>query len=296
MKTAVKIFVIIILALPYSCTKDVDSVKFPEFKRKLVISGFLSPDEKTHYISVGFNQVLYVGSDQSTYSSKITGRLSDGKKEISLRPIFWKYNNIKSQDSIFSGFVFTSSELAVEGGKTYTLKVSSESGLYAESSCTIPYKKNLLTEVDTLRLHSQYDPKYSYLQADFSFTDIPGEENYYALLCERVVYPVQNPAHAEFQNLIDPQKSYFNDMGIDGKRTTIRLNNFNSGNNYSDSTFVKIYLMNTDKPYYDYHKTVLNYVSGEVPFTEASPVYSNVEGGLGIFAAYTCDSIVVRLK
>ncbi|HLP73504.1 MAG TPA: DUF4249 domain-containing protein [Bacteroidales bacterium] len=297
MKTAVKIFALITLAATCSCTKDVDILRFPEYKRKLVISGFLSPDEETHYISVGMNQVLYVGSDESPYPGKITGSLSDGGKEISLRPIFRKYDIMGAADSIFAGFVFTSAELAVEEGKTYTLKVSDESGLYAESSCTVPQKKNLSPAFDTLRVYSQYDPGYSYLQGEVSFTDIPGEENYYALLCERIHYRAHNtPPRAEFQNLLDPKKSYFNDVGIDGKRTTVRLNIFNSPGNSSDSAFIKIYLLNTDKPYYDFHKSVANYVSGEDPFTEASPIYSNIKGGLGIFAAYTCDSIIVRLK
>jgi hypothetical protein len=52
MKSIIKIFLISIFtfALTCSCQKEVDNVKFPEFKSKLVISGFLSPDETTHYM------------------------------------------------------------------------------------------------------------------------------------------------------------------------------------------------------------------------------------------------------
>ena len=38
------------------------------------------------------------------------------------------------------------------------------------------------------------------------------------------------------------------------------------------------------------------YSSGEDPFTEPAPLYSNITGGLGVFAAYTFDSLVVRLR
>ena len=297
MKIAVKIFVIITLAVFYSCTKEVDNLKLPAYKQKLVISGYLTPDEKIHYISVEYNQMLYVGPNGSIDFGNITGTLSDGQNEIILRPIFRKFNSPSVQDSLFAGFVFTSSELPVVEGKTYTLKVYTENGLYAESSCTVPFSKDLLPTFDTLRVTSQYDPGYSYLQSDLSFTDVAGEENYYALLCELIRYPSHNiPVRAEIKNLIDPKYSYFNDIGIDGKRSKIRLNNFNSSGSYADSAFLKIYLLNTDKPYYDYHKSVLNYVSGEIPFTEASPLYSNIKGGLGIFAAYTYDSIIIRFK
>jgi hypothetical protein len=37
-------------------------------------------------------------------------------------------------------------------------------------------------------------------------------------------------------------------------------------------------------------------VSGENPFSKATPVYSNVNGGFGIFTSYTIDSLAVRLK
>jgi hypothetical protein len=67
-------------------------------------------------------------------------------------------------------------------------------------------------------------------------------------------------------------------------------------NQKADSAFLKVYLLNTDKSYYDYHRSLGNYDSGDDPFTEPSPVFSNVNGGLGIFAAYTVDSLIFRLK
>jgi len=301
MKTIVKIFLISIFtfALTCSCQKEVDNVKFPEYKSKLVISGFLSPDETTHYISVLDNQIIY-GNPYVPYDpGTISGTISNGIKEISLRSIFKKFTN--SQDSAFLGFVFTSSELLVQDGMTYTLKVKSDKGLSVESSCTVPLKKNLFPSLDTVRItgtNSYDNSQYSYLQSDFHFTDIDGEENYYAVLGQVTRY---NSKITYFQsantNLVDPKYGCFNDKDIEGERLKIPL-----GTIYpklyanDDSAFLKIYLLNTDKPYYDYHRSILNYNSGETPFTEASPIYSNIKEGLGIFAAYTYDSIIVRLK
>jgi hypothetical protein len=122
-----------------------------------------------------------------------------------------------------------------------------------------------------------------------------GEDNFYSFLSELTSYNSSSfPIRAESIILADPKYSYFNDKGIDGKRSKIQLSNIYL-NNY-DSAFLKIYLLNTDKPYYDYHKSIEKYQSGETPFTEASPIYSNIKDGLGIFAAYTYDSIVIRLK
>ena len=68
-----------------------------------------------------------------------------------------------------------------------------------------------------------------------------------------------------------------------------------SFSNY-DSAFIKIYLMNTEKSYYLYHKSIEDYNSGDDPFSEVTPVYSNITGGLGVFTSFTVDSLFFRLK
>ena len=301
MKTTVNILliVIIIFSLTASCEKDVNNIIHPEFNLKLLISGFLSPDEKNHYISVETNGPIYYDGILDWNHGLFSATLSDGSREISLRPIFWKYNLSGVPDSLVRGFVFTSSELSVEEGNTYVLKVESDKGLFAEASCTVPYKKNLFPELDSVSINhtNSYDnSKYTSLKSDFYFTDIKGEENYYGVLSE-LTWPDPNNIFSNTQSkiLIDPKYNCFNDKGIDGNRLKIPLESF-SISYLHDSTFFKTYLLNTDKPYYDYHKSIEKYQSGETPFTEASPIYSNIKGGLGIFAAYTYDSIIIRLK
>lgn len=285
---------VLILGLFNSCTKDISYLKYPEYKPRLVISGFMTPDEEIHYISIGFNQTIFVDHPVIPNLKNVTAKISDGNQEIQLKPVLKQWGT--GLDSILIGFVFTSSELAVVAGKTYDLKVSAEDGIYAESSCTVPLKKNFSPKLDTVRVPYQNYPQYSYLQSDFSFTDIPGEENYYALYGEIVFYRSgTRPVRPEYINIVDEKFSIFKDKAFDGERLKIRMKAITSIKG-SDSAFLKIYHLNTDKPYYDYHESILNYVSGEIPFTEASPVYSNIKGGLGIFAAYTCDSILIRLK
>lgn len=301
MKTSINILLvlIIIFSLTASCEKDVNNIKHPEFNFKLVISGFLSPEERNHYISVATNGPIYYDSILDYNQGLFSATLSDGSKEILLRPIFMKYILSGVPDSVVNGFMFTSSELPVEEGKTYVLKVESDKGLYAEASCTVPYKRNLFPELDTVSIHytNSYDnSKYTYLKPDFFFTDIKGEENYYGVFCE-LTWTDPPYTYSKTQNkiLVDPKYNCFNDKGIDGNRLKVPLESF-SNTYLKDSTYFKIYLLNTDKPYYDYHKSIEKYQSGETPFTEASPIYSNIKGGLGIFAAYTYDSIIVRLK
>jgi len=97
-------------------------------------------------------------------------------------------------------------------------------------------------------------------------------------------------------DLFKEEESWFSDEGYDGKR--IYANNFGSQYNASNSDSVKtvIYILNTNKDYYIYHQSLIKYSGGDDPFSEVSPVFSNINGGLGIFAGYTVDSIVLRLK
>jgi hypothetical protein len=93
-----------------------------------------------------------------------------------------------------------------------------------------------------------------------------------------------------------------NDIGLNGKKFILRTIEFQPVYlDYAswldpDSAFLRIYLLSTDKPYYDFHKSLENYSLGDTPFAEPSFVYSNVKGGLGIFASYTLDSLIFRLK
>jgi hypothetical protein len=89
---------------------------------------------------------------------------------------------------------------------------------------------------------------------------------------------------------------YFSDEGKDGKRVFANAVYDGGLPADSDSTLFIFYILNTDKDYYSWHKSLNKYSGGDDPFREISPAYSNITGGLGIFASYTVDSIVYKLR
>lgn len=292
------------MIITVSCQKEVNDIRYPDFKLKLVINGSISPDEITHYISIDYNHRIY-GDLYKPYDGEmpgdLTATLSSEDTQYSLRPGFTKYQKFNgteiSFDSVKTGFVFDNNEIPLVEGKTYILKVQSESGLSASASCTIPFKRNFALKIDTQRIIST-DPQYSmysHYEANLNYTDTPGEQNYYRLLGEIVRYSHMYGLSISSNNIVPPENSFFTDKGNDGMTSKITFSYIpNSASD--DSVFLKIYLLNTDKAYYDYHKSIEKYSSGEDPFTEPSPLYTNVTGGLGIFASYTIDSLVFRLK
>jgi len=102
-------------------------------------------------------------------------------------------------------------------------------------------------------------------------------------------------------NYVQFDKEFFSDKGFDGMDIIRRTgSDFDLYNNYfsaeGDSVVLKVYLLNTEKSYYLFHKSLADYEDGENPFAESSPVYSNISGGSGIFTSYTVDSLVVKYK
>jgi hypothetical protein len=126
--------------------------------------------------------------------------------------------------------------------------------------------------------------------------DPPGEENYYSFAAKVLDY---NPYFGIYPYIFETYSNddiYFSDEGRDGKRILANAVYSSGLMPDSDSTLFVFYLLHTDRNYYLWHKSLNRYSGGDNPFREISPVYSNIKGGLGIFASYTVDSIVYRYR
>jgi len=286
MKRALNTFIVSALSILtfISCEKEINNIKYPEYKPKWDISGYLSPDNLKSKIILSVNLRNYGNQWQFDDMGHPSVTLSDGINQLVL-------DSTQMRDGI------KRSDFPIEEGKTYTLEVKTEKGFNAEASCTVPYRGNFNLEIDTTLRKYIYDDSIVVIsvQPDFYFTDIKGIDNYYMIFCEEIRYNSDRPQSPYINPLPAGEKAYFNDKDRDGLRFKIPIES--TGLSYmTDSCFLKIYLLNTDKVYYDYQKSIDKYKSGEDPFTEPSPVYSNISGGLGIFAAYTVDSLIFRLK
>jgi hypothetical protein len=273
-----------VLIASVSCEKEIDMVKSPEFKQKLVISSFISPSDTVSYITVSSNRRIFGELNIDETPGNLTAFLSDGSGEIKL-------------DTTKTGFRFFPEEMQIEEGKTYKLRILSDKGLSAEASCTVPFRRKIEIEADTfMRVVSHPDmPEYKSLMADIFLYDYQGEDNYYRVTGEQKNYYSKYSHSPIINQFYELGEKCINDKGWDGKRSLI--NTINLTNPVScDSSFLMFYIYFTDKAYYTFHQSLSNYSGDENPFTEISPVFSNITGGLGIFSAYTSDTVIIRLK
>lgn len=270
-----------------ACESDADLVKTPSFKQKLVITAFISPSDKISYFRVNSNKKLYGKLNTEEPLGLLSGTISDGENEADL-------------DTCRIGLKLDHEKMQIHYGKTYKLRVSSETGLSVEAECTVPGRRNFSIDVDTLSIlkeESQHNPfpgAYRSLNLKVKFPDLPGEENFY-----RIFGTVRGYSrYSTISGYVGFDSEFISDKGMDGGNIVVNMD-AQSGYLLSaakDSLFLNIYLFNTEKSYYQYHRSQLNYVDSENPFSEATPIYTNIIGGFGVFTSYTIDSLLLRLK
>ncbi len=278
------------ILISFACERVVDNIKLPEFKQKLVITSFISPCDTVSYFNVASNKKIYGELNTEESPGNLTGHLSNGTSEVAL-------------DTIKYGFILNRKKMPIEYGKKYRLTVSSENGLSSEAYCTVPHERKFNIKVDTFSVINQYPGPvtFTYRSLEFALTinDFAGEENFYRISGKITDFYRDPLTGMSYINSIDLgfEEEFFTDKGMDGKEI-VRTTNIRSNELYymRDSAFLEVALLNTEKSYYLYHKSLENYYDAENPFSEVSPLYSNIKGGLGVFTSYAVDSLNYRIK
>ena len=292
MATGLAILIAITLS---SCEGMVTNVVLPDFEEKLVVECFLNPDDTVTYIKVATNKNIFGELKDYNPTGILSGTISNGINEISL-------------SSWSSGLYFNHSEMPIEQGKSYTLKVNSNKGFMTESSCNIPIRGKYLLEYDTAHFSVIYEPPPYYYNDDYYaeqqdyakinvyLTDNSDISNYYYVALKQETYNNTNSDEYPYTYTGRLANSFYSDGTGNGKILLSSLDYSLTYNDSIDSLYVTYYLIAIDGEYNTYATSFFHYDEGEV-FTEVSPLYSNIKDGLGIFASYlVADSIRLRVK
>jgi hypothetical protein len=284
----VKISAFIILCfISYSCEKDVKN-GLPEFEPKLVVTSFLSTTDKTSTITVTSNRPALGLTYPFPNPGNLTGWISDGENRIEL-------------NTTDNGFSFSRDEMPIISGKTYNLEVTNDQGLKATASCTVPEKFDYGLRIDTSTLFNEFTDRFGIihriklLSLTFNYRDQPDKKNYYSIIAENTGY-YQKDGRTVFETKMIFDKSKFKDKDELKEDNNIILSTLQGSIDNYDSSFMKVYLLDLEESYYLYHKSLTDFKDDDNPFTEPTIVYTNVEGGLGVFTSFSVDSMIFRLK
>lgn len=265
-----------------SCQKEIP-FDIDDDGKKIVLNSFIGPNMES--------VVVYLSQSQSVISSTPIQVISNATVQL-----FKNGTNLGNMVSDGDG-KFTL-EHTPEAGATYRVEASAEGLDPVHAETRIP-NEPVIASVSTAELFEQ----------EFSFelvlSDNGNQENYYQLLMvilddvggnpSIISFSTNSPLLANQGNPFGGEEdgkeyfytgAFFTDDAFSGESISLDLSAF-----YTSSTTAIQYLSCTEE-YYLYKLTLENfYENNDNPFAQPVQIYSNIEGGLGIFAGYSFDQV-----
>ncbi|WP_026462095.1 DUF4249 domain-containing protein [Adhaeribacter aquaticus] len=280
-----KLLLLLFVGLLSSCEEDITDKVNIDSTRQLVITSFISPQDTALIVRVNKTQPA-IGKTETAESlliSNATVNLSNGSQTIKL-----------TYDPIRKLYRARATQLPIISGRTYTLTATTPDGFSTSGTCTVPALNGILIQdlshsVEQITYDAGPD-KYVYNRHTFTFKwqDAPGRGNYYhALTLREFKENFNNKTYRMPLDAYEVEK-YFSDENQDG-------GTFSTSGQYTTSTnenepspnILRAHLSVTDRHYYLYHKTIEQQRETNAnPFAEPTFIYTNIKGGLGVFAAY----------
>jgi hypothetical protein len=290
-KRILSIFALSLLIAFTGCEKEVTNIKLPQASSKLVVTSFISPQDTLLRVSV-VESVPAIG--KSTLSSNTirdaTVTMSNGDRSVT-----FTYQDTQQ------AYVADADVLPIVQGNSYALEVVDTKGRKANATCTVPINQPVDVEMVIDSAKSDYADFMQYYMT-LNWQDTPGEINYYRIFAE---IATTQGSHSPFS-----QRVYFEDSRNDiNLLTDNRLDGakFSSPRgsiwkppynpDHPTTNTLVGYLLNTDEHYYRYHQSLNNnYNTDGNPFAEPVLLYSNMNGGLGVFASYNRNTVSMPIK
>lgn len=274
--------VLCLLMLAYGCESMISDVEVPESDPKLVVTSFLSPADDTLSVSVYKSRPLYKPASSWDNSfppvNNATVTISDGNKSVTL-----PYH---PQSGIYKT---AAAAMPVNPGTTYYLSVTTPEGFKAESSCTIP--RDAVPEVEIVSVDTMMDYGTNTRKVSLRFRDLPGQGNYYRISAG-TYYDFGYESYFS-ETGFERGEPFVSDKNKDGEYFTYRTWEIYQNNGEDFRLYVSLLL--TDANYFNYHRSANESSDGDNPFAEPTPVYSNIRGGLGVFAGVNGKITVIDL-
>jgi len=271
------IFGLLGLFMLSSCEDYVD-IEIPQQEKRIVAYSFISPQDTVIQVFVGNSLPLFAGSQNIQFEPELinaTVRLSDGINEIII-PFNTQTLN----------FEYSTSDYPIVSGTTYTLTIEVEGYETVTAQTTVPMQTPHFTSTELMLLHegssNGFEPQDKYA-IDMKWNDIAGTENYYSVNIFST--------YGEYTNA--DARYYYTDKDADGTTLSRRAETYSYY--YPEGGIepsFRIYLLNVNKDYYLYHRSIQNITYGD-PFSEPSMVYTNFENGLGCFGAFNGSSVLL---
>ncbi|NDK56679.1 DUF4249 domain-containing protein [Pontibacter fetidus] len=278
------------------CESDVNNIESFESKSKLVVVSYISPQDTMLVVRVQKTQPALgkqLTEEQRNVKDAVV-TIADGTAIVALA-----YNATTNQ------YEADARAWPVQAGKTYHLKVAAP-GSTAEATCTIPLTDGItITEATApytiiQDYYGQSVPKYT---ITFKWQDAPGVKNFYRTLAfkEYSFTDFSGKKHTYKEGLYgsydNEDKQLQDDEDYQGSIMSsepLVYYDYNSGS-VDKPYYINCVLVVSDKNYFLYHRALdKQEESNGNPFAEPALMYTNMQGGLGVFAGY--NQLVTKIE
>jgi len=286
---------------------EATNVDIPGSEPQLVVNSFLSPQDS-------FIRVYLRWSEP--YINNTTGNRPDIN---TLDVYISNENGDEAKLEYVSDGIFTVpvSQFPVVPNEKYNLRVEDDNGIVANASCFVPPFSANNPEISPLSESTdEWGNRFIHIDWNFQAEDT-GAEKYY-----RTGAMVKSYEYFRDENdQIESSGPYFNDIYLEkgiplfsddnGSIYSFRTENWNYTFIYEDPytgqttqpedmyywrvDSIFIYLIESDFPYYRFHKSVDDYLNygDDNPFAESVIIYNNISNGLGTFGGYNMKNYFV---
>ncbi|MEO5642173.1 MAG: DUF4249 domain-containing protein [Bacteroidia bacterium] len=266
---------ILLTSLFSSCEKDA-GIALPETPPKLVLVSFITPQDTILSVTVKRSQPIFESYSVNTSSAVTDATVIMAGSSGSVQLVY----NLQREC-----YEIASTVLPVIAGNSYTLTVTTPRGESVKAETTVPYHSGVAGFSVTMTDSASNDMGFIQISTDFNYsmTDYAGEENRYRFFSAVVLLDTLTNDTTDFRYM----NQLFTDNNKDGQQIQSSLHG--DWANYDPANTQKVigydcWMFNVNKDYYNYHNSLYNY-SGDDPFSEPTIIYTNVDGGLGVFAA-----------
>lgn len=299
------LLVMLMLSCESAFVREVDPGNVPKSAQKLVVHCYISPQDTVLAAVVNRSRAV-VGEPNSFRNGSLPGAV------VTLSEAGGRSVNFQYDGSPGASLYRADPRLfPIQVGKTYSLTVSMPTGESVTATCTVPGP----VPISSVQIDSLPEPNIPNALAYYvktTWQDPAGVVNYYRVAGDseygsvrtdfiqgkRVDVPIRAVGNLFFGN----DGPYLTDQKLDGRAIKSPLGRIPFG--YSDGkinagrpVLINAYLLNTDVNYYRYHESLDRATrSQDNPFAEPSPVFSNIENGLGCFGAYDRSTRSAQLK
>ena len=265
----------------------------------------------------------------------VTVEISDGQRTVNIPLIEVTYpkqisSDPKKQGQIEyakrKGYFLKTKNFPIVAGKSYSLVAKAPNLPTATASCNIPLRKLTASDyqiiggdkIDSVLTGSGSSGstggvvtsnRFYTLVKPFTviIKDFASEENFYTIAYYTL--SVYDRKDAVIPSIIvnqEPYSDFISDYKRDGgmlefikAKIPVGYYSTNQSQNSQTSRGISllIYVAVVDKPYYQYLKTISasNKIDNDDPFSEPVLTYTNVQGGLGVFAGFNTTVIPISL-